>query len=166
MASKKLFFAKSKIDASADEAFRWHEEPGALERLTPPWQPVEFELRPSGIRDGDRAVLRLGLAPFKIRWVLEHRDYLAGRQFRDVQISGPFKSWQHTHLFLPDGDRASFLEDRIEYELPLGSIGTFFGNWFVQRKLKRLFEYRHRITVAAMLARGAAVPNSSSPKTP
>jgi ligand-binding SRPBCC domain-containing protein len=156
MASKKLFIAKSKIDAPAAEVFRWHEEPGALERLTPPWEPVELEQRPPGIRDGDRAVLLLGLGPFKIRWVLEHRDYAEGRQFRDVQISGPFKSWQHTHSFLPDGDRASFLEDRIEYELPLGVIGTFFGNWFIQRKLQRLFEYRHHITKEAMLARSAA----------
>jgi ligand-binding SRPBCC domain-containing protein len=78
------------------------------------------------------------------------------RQFRDVQISGPFKRWQHTHSFLPDGDCASFLEDRIEYELPLGAIGAFFGHWFVQRKLQRLFEYRHRITKEAMLARSAA----------
>ena len=156
MASKKLFIAKSKIDAPAAEVFRWHEEPGALERLTPPWEPVELEQRPAGIRDGDRGVLRVGLGPFKIRWVLEHRDYVEGRQFRDVQISGPFKRWQHTHSFLPDGDCASFLEDRIEYELPLGAIGAFFGHWFVQRKLQRLFEYRHRITKEAMLAPGAA----------
>lgn len=97
-----------------------------------------------------------GSARSKIRWVLEHRNYVEGRQFRDVQISGPFKSWQHTHSFLPGGDCASFLEDRIEYELPLGAIGAFFGYWFVQRKLQRLFEYRHRITKEAMLARSAA----------
>ena len=156
MASKKLFIAKSKIDAPAAEVFRWHEEPGTLERLTPPWEPVELEQRPAGIQDGVRGVLRVGLGPFKIRWVLEHRDYVEGRQFRDVQISGPFKSWQHTHSFLPDGDCASFLEDRIEYELPLGAIGALFGYWFIQRKLQRLFEYRHRITKEAMLARSAA----------
>lgn len=152
MAPPKLFIAKSRIDASAADVFRWHEAPGALDRLTPPWQPVQIERRPAGIRDGDRAVLLVGLGPFKIRWVLEHRDYLAGRQFRDVQISGPFHSWRHTHCFMPEGPQASILEDRIEYTLPLGFVGAFFGNWFVQRKLKRLFAYRHRVTREAMLA--------------
>ncbi|HEY0701531.1 MAG TPA: SRPBCC family protein [Candidatus Acidoferrales bacterium] len=167
MASKQLFTAISKIDAPASEVFRWHEEPGALERLTPPWEPVEIEQRAPGIRDGDRAVLKVGIGPFKIRWALEHRDYIAGRQFRDVQISGPFQSWQHTHLFLPESNDTSVLEDRIEYVLPLGLLGAIFGNWFVQRKLKRLFDYRHRITKEALAAR-RATPSSTfrDPKTP
>ena len=42
MAIKKLFTARSKIDSPAVDVFRWHEEPGALERLTPPWEPVEI----------------------------------------------------------------------------------------------------------------------------
>jgi len=117
---------------------------------------VEIERRPAGIRDGDRAVLRVGFGPFKIRWVLEHRDYLEGRQLRDVQISGPFHSWQHTHSFLPQGPQSSILEDRIECTVPMGFLGAFFGNWWVQRKLKRLFEYRHRVTQEAMLLAAAA----------
>ena len=154
MANKKLFIATSRIEAPASDVFRWHEEPGALERLTPPWEPVEIE-QPAqgirdGIRDGDRAVLRVGFGPFKIRWTLEHRDYIEGRQFRDVQISGPFRSWQHLHSFLPEGLQSSILEDRIEYVLPWGFLGAYFGNWFVQRKLKRLLEYRHRVTQDAM----------------
>jgi ligand-binding SRPBCC domain-containing protein len=156
MATKKLFIAASTIDASAAEVFRWHEEPGALERLTPPWEPVEIERRPAGIRDGDRGALLVSLGPCKIRWVLEHRDYIQGAQFRDVQISGPFRSWQHTHSFTPQGPKSSILEDRIEYILPMGSFGALFGNWFVQRKLKRLFEYRHRVTKEAMLVRHAS----------
>ena len=166
MANKQLFSATTKIDAPAEEVFLWHEEPGALERLTPPWEPVEIEQRAAGIRDGARAVLRVGIGPFKVRWVLEHRDYIEGRQFRDVQLSGPFRYWQHTHLFTPDGNDASVLEDRIEYVLPLGLIGSIFGNWFVQRKLRRLFEYRHRVSKEAMAARPASACDISRPKTP
>jgi uncharacterized protein len=152
MEIKKLFIATSRIDAPASEVFHWHEQAGALERLTPPWEAVELEQPPHGIRDGDRGVLRVGLGPFRIRWVLEHRDYIEGQQFRDVQISGPFHSWVHTHSFMPAGPHASILEDRIEYTLPMGHLGAVFGNWFVRRKLKRLFDYRHRITKEAMCA--------------
>ena len=153
MASEHVFTAVSTIGAPAEEVFRWHEEPGALERLTPPWEPVEIEQRPAGIRDGDRTVLRVGAGPFKLRWVLEHRDYIAGRQFCDVQLLGPFRFWRHTHLFRPNEDGTSVLQDRIEYALPLGVVGSILGNWFVRRKLRRLFEYRHRITREAMAGR-------------
>jgi hypothetical protein len=116
---------------------------------------VEFVQRPPNIKDGARAVLRVGPGPFKVRWELEHRGYVAGREFHDVQISGPFRSWHHTHRMTPASDgasdaNASILEDRIEYELPLGAIGNFFGGWFVRRKLKRLFEFRHRVTRQAV----------------
>jgi uncharacterized protein len=142
----KLFVASSKIDASAERVFAFHESPGALQRLTPPWEPVEFLERPANIKDGARAVLRVGPWPFRQRWVLEHRGYVAGREFSDVQISGPFRSWKHTHRMMPLSPSACLLEDRIEYELPFGALGEWLAGWYVQRKLKRLFDFRHAVT--------------------
>src|SRR5271169_5950447 len=117
MANKNQFVARSHIQASAEELFRWHAEPGALERLTPPWEPLEVEQRAPGIYNGDRGVLRVRVGPFRIHWVFVHSEYIEGRQFRDVQISGPFRRWEHTHLFTPAGPGACILEDRIDYEL-------------------------------------------------
>jgi uncharacterized protein len=141
-----VFVASSTIDTSAERVFAFHESPGALARLTPPWEPVEFIERPANIKDGARAVLRVGPWPFRMRWVLEHRGYVAGREFSDVQISGPFRSWKHTHSMTPLGPRACLLEDRIEYQLPFGALGVFLVGWYVQRKLRRLFEFRHAVT--------------------
>ena len=47
---------------------------------------------------------------------------------------------------IPDGPQASILEDSIEYALPLGAIGWLVGRFFVQRKLRRLFAFRHEVT--------------------
>ena len=149
MGKKNRFVACSQIQASAEDLFRWHAEPGALERLTPPWESVEMERRAPGIRNGDRGVLRVHLGPLHISWVFEHCDYVEGRQFRDVQISGPFRRWEHTHLFRPQNSATCILEDRIEYELPLGALGDFLGGWFVRRRLRKLFAYRHRLTAEA-----------------
>jgi ligand-binding SRPBCC domain-containing protein len=158
MAKKNQFVACSQIHASAEDVFRWHAEPGALERLTPPWEPVEMELRAPGIRNGDRGALRVRLGPFRIRWVFEHRDYIEGRQFRDVQLSGPFHRWEHTHLFTPQSHGVCILEDCIDYELPLGPLGNFLAGRFVQRKLKKLFAYRHRVTAEAMEISHSVIP--------
>lgn len=143
------FVVRSRIDAPAEEVFRWHAQPDALERLSPPWEPVEILQRAPGIRDDDRGALRVRIGPFKIRWSFAHRDYIEGRQFRDVQISGPFRRWEHTHKMDPLGPSACILTDIICYELPLGRVGNFLGGRFVQRKLARLFEYRHRVTADA-----------------
>jgi ligand-binding SRPBCC domain-containing protein len=90
------------------------------------------------------------VGPFRVRWTFEHRDFIEGRQFRDVQITGPFRRWEHTHLFTAEGPENCRLEDRIQYELPLGALGNFFGEWLVRRKLRRVFDYRHRVTAEAM----------------
>ena len=147
------FTAVSTIGAPAEEVFRWHADPDALKRLTPRWEPVEFLEPVPGIREGDRGVLRVRVGPFHVRWVFELRDYVEGRQFRDVQISGPFRRWDHTHRAIPEGPNACRLEDSIVYELPFGWIGKILGGWFVRRKLEKLFQYRHRLTAEAMAER-------------
>ena len=147
------FIKKTRIEAPAEELFRWHAEPEALERLSPPWEPVEVIERAPGIRDGDRGALGVRMGPLRLRWVFEHRDYVEGRRFRDVQVRGPFKRWKHTHRFTPDGPEASWLEDEIEYELPMGALGRWFAGRMMRRKLERLFEYRHRVTAEAMATR-------------
>ena len=155
MSRRKVFVAQSIINAPAEEVFRWHAEPGALERLTPPWEPLEVLQPAPGIRNGDRGVLRVKLGPFRVRWEFEHRDYVEGRQFRDVQIRGPFRRWDHTHRMMPEGANSCRLEDRVEYEMPLGFIGSFLGGWFVDQKLRKLFRYRHNVTAEALKDREA-----------
>lgn len=148
-----VFQRRSRIEASAEELFRWHAEPGALERLTPPWERLEVVERAPGVYDGARGVLRVRVGPFPVLWIFEHCGCQDGRQFRDVQVQGPFKRWEHTHRFTPEGPSACWLEDRIEYELPLGIAGKLCAGWMIRRKLARVFEYRHRITAEAMTAR-------------
>jgi uncharacterized protein (TIGR01777 family) len=93
-----------------------------------------------------RAVLSVPVGPFRRRWVAEHRDYIQGRQFRDVQIAGPFTAWKHTHTFEPLGPAECVLEDRIEYTLPGGAVGNWLAGKSIARQLERMFAYRHRVT--------------------
>jgi uncharacterized protein (TIGR01777 family) len=139
-----VFRRRSRLEATAAEVFRWHAQPGALERLNPPWDPADVVSRTGGIEEqGSRVILRVG--PLGQRWVAEHWGCRPGREFRDRQISGPFALWQHTHRMEPDG-AASILEDEIEYALPGGMIGNLLGAGFVRSTLERVFTYRHRVT--------------------
>jgi uncharacterized protein (TIGR01777 family) len=99
-----------------------------------------------GLADGARVKLEVRLGPVPVRWVAEHRDFIEDRQFRDVQVQGPFTCWIHTHRFDPIGDAGCWLEDEIEYALPFGLMGRLLGGRAVRRKLQRMFDYRHRVT--------------------
>ena len=150
------FVRRSRIAAPATDVYAWHALPDALERLTPPWEHARVIEKSGGIERGARVVLQVGRWPLRTRWIAEHQDFEAGRYFSDVQVAGPFAYWKHTHTFEPYGPAACVLEDRVEYALPLGALGRWFGGWYVRRKLARLFEYRHAATAREVAGRGTA----------
>lgn len=142
------FTLTTRIERPAAEVFAWHERPGALGRLCPPWEKVEVVSATGGVRDGARVVVRNRRGPFSLEWHVEHRGYVAGREFRDVQLSGPFASWEHLHRVTPDGASACLLTDDISYRLPGGAVGRLLGGGHVRRELARLFAWRHATTKA------------------
>lgn len=147
-------------DHDPETVFDWHERPGALERLTPPWGEVEVLERSGGIRDGGEVKLRIRRGPTSFDWHLRHRDYEYGRRFRDEQVRGPVKSWVHTHDFSPRDGGGTLVRDEVEVEPPLGSAGAAIGPVFLRTELGRLFRFRYRrlFTDLARHAEHAARP--------
>jgi ligand-binding SRPBCC domain-containing protein len=137
---------ESRIPASPRALYDWHAEPEALERLTPPWESVEVLEKTGGLEDGARVVLRVGKGLLARRWVAEHRDHVEGERFTDVMVEGPFRSWKHVHRFLPDGEGGAILVDDLEFALPFGLPGRWLLGRFLRQKIRRMFEWRHRVT--------------------
>ncbi|MFZ0414625.1 MAG: SRPBCC family protein [Candidatus Acidiferrales bacterium] len=108
-----VFVRRTRIGAPAENVFEWHASPGALQLLTPPWERAEVVEPTPDIHDGARGALRVRIGPFSVRSEFEHGGYQEGREFQDVQISGPFRRWEHTHRFIPNGPNACWLEDSI-----------------------------------------------------
>ncbi len=144
---RETFEARTRLPGAAAEAFAWHERPGALARLTPPWETVVVEKQSGGLRDGAEVRLRARVGPFWVRWVVRHRDYQAGRLFRDVAERSPFAYWDHRHEFDDAADGCE-LRDRIDYALPGGILGRRAGGAFTRGKLAAMFSYRHAVTRA------------------
>ena len=141
-----LFIKQSVIRAKPERVFEFHEQPNALSLLTPPWEQARV-IRPANISDvGSRAVVEMDVfGLFTKKWVAEHTVYNPPNLFEDIQIEGPFKSWRHRHIVEPHPDGA-VLRDEITYEPPLGFLGRLISPLLVERRLEKVFNYRHEVT--------------------
>ncbi len=150
------FSKRTEMPASPRELFAWHERPGAFERLTAPFEPVELVERTGGLEVGAKTVVKMHIGPVPQTWTAVHTAYEPGVMFRDEQQGGPFRKWEHTHRVVPvaGSETTSTLDDSIEYELPLGGLGTLFGGGLAKSTLERLFEHRHAITRADLMRHG------------
>jgi uncharacterized protein (TIGR01777 family) len=141
-----IFERSVELPVSATQAFRWHERPGALERLIPPWERVRVTHASGGIQDGARVELVARLGPLPLKWIAEHSEYRSGESFHDVQLSGPFAQWEHTHRFEPLSPTTCRLIDHVEFRPPGGQLGALLSGPMVANKLAQMFAYRHQTT--------------------
>lgn len=143
----------SVVSAPVDEVFAWHERPGALTRLLPPWQPVRVGAEPESLADG-RAELVL---PGGVRWVAAHdpAGYRPPEQFVDEIASWPLRAgirWRHTHRFVAVDETATRVTDHVDTNVP--SVA-----------LRSMFAYRHRQLAADLAAARTAATFGAGPLT-
>jgi uncharacterized protein len=132
-----IFEVASEMPCAAEELYAYHARPGALSRLTPPFERVRGIVE-ARLEEGAQASLELAVGPVWTRWKARHEEVRPGRGFVDVMVEGPFRAWRHEHLFEPAGER-SVLVDRVTFE-PAGGLGASL----VLDKLARSFRYRHQ----------------------
>jgi ligand-binding SRPBCC domain-containing protein len=87
---------------------------------------------------------------YRIRWLglpLSGRAFIREHdppvRFVDVQLRGPYRRWEHRHLFLEEAG-GTWVEDRVTYALPLGPLGALAHAVAVRRQLERLWDYRRQ----------------------
>ena len=115
--------------------------------MIPTWRQVEVEKEPFPLTEGARVALRIRQFGFWLRWEFELQNVLTSNEgFTDRQLHGPFAEWQHTHGFSPlptAKGESCVLEDRIEYEYPMGPVGDVVVGRGVQHELEAVFQARH-----------------------
>jgi ligand-binding SRPBCC domain-containing protein len=158
-----MFFVKeSVIRASPDKVFAFHERDDALKLLLPPWENANVAQSAKISEVGSTAIVETRVfGPIVIKWVAQHTVYEPPHLFEDIQIKGPFRSWRHRHVVEPHPDGAT-LRDEIEYEPPFGFLGRWLAPALVEKRLKRLFDYRHEITREACEERSTKSYETSS----
>jgi uncharacterized protein len=148
----------SVIDAPIYEVFDWHTRPGAITRLTPPWQPMRVVAEADSLKSG-RAELGL---PGGLRWVADHQpdSYDPPRRFVDTIGTEGLASlparlavrWRHTHEFEDLGDQRTRMTDRVATPVPAAA-------------LRAMFIYRHRQLADDIAAHRHAAAQGLAPIT-
>ncbi|MEZ5063496.1 MAG: SRPBCC family protein [bacterium] len=130
------------IPRPREEVFAFFSDARNLERLTPEFlnfrilTPGRIEMRPGALIDYE---LRLHGLP--VRWRTRIERFEAPRTFVDLQLSGPYRLWHHTHEFLEVAGGTQ-MRDAVDYELPAGPIGEIAHELWVKKQLERIFSYR------------------------
>jgi ligand-binding SRPBCC domain-containing protein len=148
------------LPAEREQVFRFFCDPENLERITPPW--LHFRvLRQSTprIEQGTEFEYRLRIHAIPVRWVSRIESWLPGREFTDVQISGPYALWHHTHRF-EDRDGGTLMTDRVRFRLPGGSVGNALAGAVVHRDVRKIFQHRKE-AISALFAECIWAPSQS-----
>jgi ligand-binding SRPBCC domain-containing protein len=136
------------------EVFPFFADAGNLEAITPDW--LAFRIvtpRPIDMRVGTLIEYRLKLHGLPVSWLTRIEEWEPGVRFVDMQLSGPYKLWHHTHEFEPDGAGGTVMRDTVRYALPLGPLGEVAHRAFVARDLQAIFDFRTRKVAERLTAR-------------
>lgn len=133
---------EQRIAAPLDEVFAFFSDAGNLAELTPPWLGFRI-LTPGAIElaAGTRIRYRIGWHGVPVKWTTEIRRWDPPVRFIDVQLSGPYELWHHTHRF-DDHEGETRMTDIVRYRLPFGVIGRAIQAFKIRGDLERIFDYR------------------------
>ncbi len=151
------------LPVPTEKVFRFFADP----RNLPLIEPEDYDVRVLGAKlvpreegEPDLKVLvsfrPLPSLPFiRLRWVLLITDFEFGKSFRDVQLAGPFKAWEHIHEFSSvarDGQAGTTVRDVLTYELPVPLLGGIVNALFIRPRFKKMFAGRQK-SVEDLLSR-------------
>jgi ligand-binding SRPBCC domain-containing protein len=132
------------------EVFAFFAEAENLARITP--RELGFRIHttlPIVMTAGTLIDYTLSLWGVKMKWRTRIAAWNPPNMFVDEQLSGPYKSWVHTHRFIdiPGGTR---IDDQVVYALPFGPFGRIAAP-IVRRQIARIFAFRE-LEVRRLLA--------------
>jgi len=143
------------IPRPLEAVFDFFEHPENLALITPPW--LGLRLRTPGpltMRAGLVIDYHVRVLGWKTRWRSLIAEYDPPYGFRDVQVIGPYRRWDHRHRFRREKGGTA-IEDLVAYEPPLGPLGGVLDALVIRRQLGAIFEYR-RQRIEALFGAGAA----------
>jgi ligand-binding SRPBCC domain-containing protein len=125
-----------------EKVFAFFSDARNLKAITPPW--LNFSVLAPGpiqMARGTHIRYRLSWHGLPLHWETEIVHWDPPRAFEDIQLSGPYRLWRHTHRFESVGG-GTRMADVVRYSLPFGLLGRIAHRLTVRRNLEQIFDYR------------------------
>lgn len=136
------FESEQFVPSPLEEVFAFFADPSNLELLTPEW--LRFKIltpQPIKMALGAKIDYRLHWHGIPLRWRTEIIAWEPASRFEDLQLSGPYKLWRHTHHFAPVAGGTK-INDSVLYALPFGMLGRVVHAVSVRRNVEQIFKFR------------------------
>jgi ligand-binding SRPBCC domain-containing protein len=145
------------LPLSRADVFAFFANPKNLERITPSF--LAFRIltpTPVDMRAGTLIDYRVGLRGLPMKWRSQITTWEPPARFADVQVRGPYRSWQHTHAF-EERDDGTLVVDTVQYALRGPAfLASVINRLVVAPDLTRIFAFRHEALQDAFGVRGRA----------
>lgn len=144
---KYQLYREQQLKCDMDKAWKFFCNPNNLSRITPKDMgfTVLTEVNDESIYEGMEIDYTVSpLLGIPMNWKTRITSVVYHKHFTDFQEKGPYKLWNHHHEFIPN-ENGILMKDRVDYELPFGSLGTIAHALLVKNKLNKIFDYRFKV---------------------
>ena len=130
------------IPVPVEEVFSFFSNAENLNLITPPWLSFKI-LTPLPIKMEDNALIdySIEILGWRMIWHTEISVWQPPLRFVDRQIKGPYRVWEHTHLFEQKGGGTQ-MTDLVRYAVPGFVLSPLVHYFFVRPRLEKIFMFR------------------------
>ena len=132
------------IPAPVEEVFSFFSKSENLNLITPPWLNFKI-LTPPPIKMEKNVLIdySIKLLGLKMTWKTEITVWQPPHRFTDRQITGPYRVWEHSHLF-EENEGSTEMEDVIRYAVPGFVLSPLVHFLYVRPRLDKVFAFREQ----------------------
>lgn len=136
--------AEQWVPKPIEQVFEFFSDANNLERITPPFLNFKIlSIEPPQVQVGTliRYRLRWGIVP--LFWKTKITAWEPPHRFKDFQLSGPYKLWDHEHRFVSERGGTRLI-DEVHYALHFGPLGRLANHLIVRKDVEKIFAYRKK----------------------
>lgn len=139
-------YKEQQLNCDLQTAWEFFSSPGNLSKITPKQLNLKVlgDFKDEPIFKG--MLIRYTVSPLckvPLKWVTKITQVDPLKSFTDFQEKGPYKYWNHFHEFVQN-DKGVLVKDTVDYQLPLGFLGTIAHRVMVESKLESIFNFRQQ----------------------
>jgi ligand-binding SRPBCC domain-containing protein len=140
------FQSSTLIPAEVGDVYGFHIHPSNLAYVSPPGVQVRRIVAPVKLEKG--CIVEVHAQLYRLipsHWTVQVVEMVPDLRFVDLALKSPFALWRHEHRFEPAPGGCQ-MTDIVDWEVPGGFLGRWFGRPFAAAEIRKIFRHRHRLT--------------------